>query len=290
MATYCTKGDRFINQTIRLESLKNDVGTATGRGLSENLWNLCPIAEYQANPQKGSFFFDDFTDGITIANSVNTAAASATGTTGRWTGSTAADGGTTASTLATNYQGIVHLESTTDNEDVILAYPKGAQTAGIYKFTAGKQLWMEIRASILNLTTNKFNAFFGFAEEGLVATTTLITASDAMADKDYVGFQKTFAATTAISSVFNTESGGTTPITVAAAAATVEADTFTKMGIYCDGTTVFFYQNGVKGDGVLLAATDFPLDEEMAFYIGIMLGHGDTASIEGDWVAIAQEF
>jgi len=273
-------------------NIKNNVGASgTSRGLSPTLWSECPIADYMVNPENGSYMFDDFADGgIVVTNNVATGAASATGTVGRWTACTAATGATIISTLATDHKGVVKLESTTDNEDAIIAYPKTAHTAGTYKFTSGKQLWMEARVKILNTTTNKFNAFFGFAEEGLVATTTLITASDAMADKDYVGFQKTFVSTTGISSVYNTTSGATSPATVAAAAATVVADTFTKIGMYCDGTTVYFYQNGTKGDGIALATADFPDGEEMAFYVGLMLGHGDTASISVDWVAIAQEY
>ena len=291
MAIHVAKGDRFINKTIKKSSLKNPVAPLnTDRGLSHHLWKTCPVELLKANPQYGTFFFDDFTEGIVIAANQNTAAASALGTTGEWTGCTAATAGTIVTTLATNYQGIVKLESTTDNQDSIIAYPKTATTAGPYKFSSTSRLWMEARYSQLNITTNKFNAFVGFAEQGLVATTTLITASDAMADKDYVGFQKTFAATTGVSSVYNTESGGTSPATVAAAAATVAADTFTKIGLYCDGTTVYFYQNGVIGTGIAIATADFPDGEEMAFYAGIMLGHGDTASISLDWVAIAQAY
>jgi len=292
MAIYASKGDRFESKTIKQGSIKNPVAASnTDRGLSPGLWNTCPVELLKANPAYGTFFLDDFTGGgIVVANNKDTAAVSALGTTGVWTGCTAATSGTAITTLATNYQGVVHLESTTDDEDAIIAYPKTAQSAGPFKMSSATRLWMEARVSILNTTTNKFNAFFGFAEEGLVATTTLITASDAMADKDYVGFQKTFAGTTGIASVYNTESGSSSPVTVAAAAATVAADTFTKIGMYCDGTTCYFYQNGARGTGVAIATADFPDDEEMAFYIGLMLGHGDTASIEVDWVAIAQAY
>lgn len=290
MATFASKGDRFENKTIRHSSLKNPVGTATGRGLSPGLWSTCPVQELKANPQSGMFFFDDFIDGIDVAANQNTAAAAALGTTGNWAACTAATGGTVIATAADNYQGVVKLETTTDNEDAIICYPKGGHIAGKFILNTTTRLWMEARVSILNITTNKFNAFFGFAEEGLVATTTLLTNADAMADKDYVGFQKTYAGTTAISSVYNTESGATSPATVAAAAATVAADTFTKIGMYCDGTTVWFYQNGAMGTGVTIATADFPDGEEMAFYAGVMAGHGDLCSVSLDWVALAQAY
>ncbi len=293
MATYASKGDRLETKTIRQSSMKDPVAAAaTDRGLSPGLWNTCPIELLKANPQYGTFMFDDFVDGgITIANNVATAAASATGTVGKWTGCTAATS-PTVSTLATNYQGVVALSTSDDNEDAIICYPATGHTAGPYKFSSSTRLWMEARVSILNITTNKHQVWFGFAEEGLVATTTLIAASEAgMVDKDYVGFLKTYAATSGLASVWNTETGGASPVTTDATAATLEADTFTKIGIYCDGTTVWFYQNGVMGTGVTIATADFPDGEEMAFYIGCMDGPGaEDFNIDVDWVAIAQAY
>jgi len=290
MATYASRGDRFIDRTISLSAIKPSVSTDTGRGLSPAIWGNCPILEYKNNQNTGSFMYDDFTDnGIVIAANTLTAAASALGTTGNWTGCTAATAGTAITTLATNYQGVVHLESTTDNEDCIIAYPKTAHSAGVFNFTSGKKLWAEARVSLLNITDSKFNAFFGFAEEGLVATTTLITASDAMADKDFIGFQRVFADGDKLDVVFNTAGGGGAT-TALADAVTIVADTFIKIGMYCDGTNVYFFSNGsVVAATTALTATNFPNGEEMAFYVGLMLGHADTASLNVDWVAIAQE-
>lgn len=291
MATYASRGDRLQDKTVPLTSLNTNLGTNSGRGLSPSIWHNCPIMQYKNDPQSGMFYFDDFTDGIVVANNSAVATAAALGTTGNWAACTAATSGTAISTLATNHQGIVHLESTTDNEDCIIAYPKNAHTHGIFKFTSGKKLWMEARVSVVNITDSKFNAFFGFAEEGLVATTTLITASDAMADKDYVGFQRVFADGDKLDTVFNTAGGSTSPVTVGADALTMVAGTFKKLGIYCDGTNVYFFSDGVRlYRATTLAATDFPDGEEMAFYAGLMLGHGDTASIELDWVAFAQSY
>ncbi len=291
MAIHVSKGDRFINRTIRSQSIKNPVAVVdSDRGLSPSLWDNCPVELLKANPQFGTYMFDDFADGgIVVAANQATAAVSVLGTTGAWTGFTDATAGTIITTETDNFQGVVRLQGTTDTEDCTIAYPKTAETSGPYKFSTTSRLWMEARVSILNVTVSKFNAFFGFAEEGLLATNEVITDSDIMADKDYVGFQKTFAGTTDIASVFNTN-GQAAHTEVATDAATVAADTFTKIGLYCDGTTVFFYQNGTQGTGVTIATADFPDGEEMAFYISLMLGHGDTASVSVDWVAIAQAY
>ncbi len=292
MAIYVAKGDRFISKTINKSCLTNpEAPLSTDRGLSHHLWKTCPVELLKANLQYGTYMFDDFVDGgITITNNVTTAAASATGTTGKWTGCTAATSPTVA-TESDEFQGIVTLASSDDNQDAIIAYPKTGHTAGVYKFSSDTRLWMEARVSILNITADKHQVWFGFAEPGLVATTTLIAASEGgMVDKDYVGFLKTYAGTSELGSIFNTD-GQTAHTDVAASAVTLEADTFTKIGMYCDGTTVFFYQNGVQGTGVTIATADFPDGEEMAFYIGLMDGPGaEDMSISVDWVAIAQAY
>lgn len=294
MATYARSGARLYNQSVPMASLQTNVGLNSNlRALSKGIWNNCPIVDYKFNPHKGMFFYDDFTDGIVIAANTVTAAASALGTTGKWTGCTAATAGSTVSTLATNYQGAVVLASTTDNEDAIIAYPKCGHTHGIFKFTSGKKLWMEACVQVNSIANTIAQLFIGFAEEGLVATTTLLAINEAgLADKDYVGFYRVYADGDKFDTVFNTAGGSTSPVTVAADAATLAATTYTKIGMYSNGTTLYFYQAGVKlADSVLLAATDFPDGEEMAFYAALMCGAaGSDATMTLDWVAIAQEY
>ena len=269
-------------------------GTAAGRGPSPEIWDDCPVAEFTTNPQAGSYFFDDFMVGIDIATATATAAASALGTTGVWTGMTAATSNTVASDKD-DVHGAITMSGTTDDQDIIIAYPKTAHIAGVFKFTADKKLWMECRLKTNVITDAISQLFIGFAEEGLVATTTLLTTSEGgPADKDYVAFTRKYAASHGefLDTVFNTESGGTTPIEVGADAAELGANTYTKIGMYCDGTTLSFYQDGVVlADSVAIGATDFPIDEEMAFYISLMVGAaGATSTVTVDWVRIAQEY
>jgi len=81
-------------------------------------------------------------------------------------------------------------------------------------------------------------------------------------------------------------------IVVGSDAVLTVAGTYQKLGIYCDGVNVFFYNNGVLlADSTTLAAASFPTDEEMAFYMGIM-GAVSAADVDihVDWVRIAQEY
>lgn len=259
-------------------------GTAADlRTPSPAIWQTCPWRALREGELDGLTYSSDFDGNIALANN-QTIALLDQGV----IGCTAATAGTTITQITTKPYGVVHLESTTDNEDAIISVLGSKNVAGQLVFESGKQLWMEACISVLNITDSKANAFCGFAEEGLVATTTLITASDAMADKDYVGFQRLFADGDKLDTVHNTAGGGGAT-TVKADAVTIAADTMIKVGMYCDGTTVYFYSAGtVLADSVLLAATNFPDGEEMAFYFGIMLGHGDTFSAEIDWLRIAQ--
>lgn len=263
--------------------------SASSRMSSRKIWSTCPWAELANGTRDGFAIFDDLIHGIEVTNNKAVAAAQALGTVAPgWAACTAATAGTNITTVTTTPYGNVKLESTTDNEDAIISLLGSYNIAGQVVFEANKRVWMEARIKQLNITDSKANLFCGFAEEGLVATTTLLTASDAMADKDYVGFQRVFADGDALDVVHNTASGGGAT-TAGADACTIVADTWTNVGMYCDGTTVFFYQDAALVDSVLLTATNFPDGEEMAFYFGIMLGHGDTFSANIDWVKIAQE-
>ena len=261
------------------------------RGPSRAIWNNCPWMKLQNNPMMGSHFLDDFTnEGIVAGANLATAAVSALGTTGNWTAFTDATAGSLVTKLTDDVHGIVQLTGTTINEGATIAHPKTAATAGAYKLADGSKLWMEARVSFLNITTAKFGSFVGFAEEGLLTTGAVLAASTpwAIVDKDFVGFLKTNAATTSVASHYNTEGG--TAASVNADEATIEADTYIKLGMYCDGATIQFFTNGVPGGSLAINTANFPNDIEMAFYIALMLGHGDLASVNVDWVRIAQEF
>lgn len=260
-------------------------GTAAGRGPSPLIWDDTNVLGVMMDPTLGYHYFNDFMAGPVGANN-------ATDYTGGEDGviwSTAATAGTVISPQTDEPTGVIRLATDTDNEDAIIACLAGGNVAG--NFLPSRTWAFEARISLLNITDSKFNAFIGFAEEALCATTALLTNADAMADKDYFGFQRVFTDGDKLDTVYNTAAHGSTPVTIKADAVTIEANTFIKVGAKCDGTTITFYANGVAlADTIALAATGFPLDQEMAFYFGIMAGHGDLCSIEIDWVRIYQEF
>jgi hypothetical protein len=78
---------------------------------------------------------------------------------------------------------------------------------------------------------------------------------------------------------------------VSATAGVITINTFHKLGIYCDGQTITFYIDGVAlADTVNLSDANFPVDEEMGFYFGIVAASADTIVSSIDWLRIAQEY
>jgi hypothetical protein len=161
---------------------------------------------------------------------------------------------------------------------------------GCVKFIAGKKTWFEARVAVTNVTNAKCGTFVGFAEEALLGTATLINADQAIVDKDFVGFVQLVADGDAWQTLYNTEGGAVDGTAVSATADVIVTTVMTKLGIYCDGTTVFFYADGVLlADSVTLATAGFPDGEEMALYLGT--GSVDAADcvLGVDWVRVAQE-
>lgn len=282
-----------VNGTI--EIIYDDLGlnsaaSAQTRMWSPGLWANCPWTELERGETFDGFtYWNDFVAGH-YTQAANVAASATTIRDGgmcAFTGATA--GGTVAPATDAPY-GVVKLLQTTDGETTCLQALGNGNIAGQVVFEAGKRVWAEFRVKVANITTNEHGCYFGFGEEGLVSAAGVISAADALADKDFIGFFYTAVATTACGTVVNTAGGGGIT-TVAASAATFAADTWTNLGIYCDGTTIYFYQDGVQlAASVALSATNVPDGEEMAFYLALVTGSGGGDCIASiDWLRVAQQ-
>ncbi|MBW8002542.1 MAG: hypothetical protein FVQ80_11050 [Planctomycetes bacterium] len=284
---YVNRGSDTSSLFIALGS--QPFGTAAGRGPSPAIWDDCPVDEFKNNPEAGMIFFDDLLDGIDVATNQSAAAAAALGTTGKFGAFT----GTTANTIAsdaTNSQGVAIVSTDTDNQSAMIVWPKGATIAGKVKFTTGKKLWMECRIKVSTIATAINQIFVGFAEEALNSEGLLLLINESsLADKDYVGFLKEYTDGDGLNTEFNTASGTNVSNDDEA---TLVAGAWTKLGIYCDGSTVTFYVDGVALATTTTTATaDFPDGEEMAFYLQNMCGAaGTVGTVSLDWLRIAQEY
>lgn len=265
-------------------SMRPTYGTAAGRGPSPNVWTTCPMLDYMLDPTQGMVYFNDFQGGYALANGqANTYLGDGV------SGFTGATAGSTIASLTTDPNGVAVLASTTDNESVGISVLGSKNIAGQFVITAGKKSWFETRIKFVNITDAKIGAFIGFAQEGLLAEDGILSDADAMADVDYLGFVRIAADGDKLDLTYNTN-GGAAGV-VQEDAVTVAADTWVKVGIYCDGTNIHFYADGVEvGTAVAVAATEVPDGEEMAFYFILNEASADDATASIDWVRIAREF
>lgn len=259
-------------------------GANTGRGPSVGLWTGCPWMDYIMDPTKGMAYFNDFHGSHALAN--NQVKTYLGGGTSGFTGATAAS---IISNLATDPNGVMKLETTTDNESVAVQVLGALDTAGQFVLTAGKKSWWETRIKVKNITDAKFGLFCGFTEQGLLVQDGIMTATGTLQDKDYIGFLRVEADGDKLDTVHRKASGAA--VVVQADAVTLVADTYIKVGAYCDGTTVTFYADGTAlATTCLLATATVPTAEEMAFQLVLNAGHTDDCDIHIDWVRVAREF
>ena len=259
-------------------------GSNTGRGPSVGLWSACPWMDYIMDPTKGMAYFNDFHGSHALA--ANQAKTYLGGGASGFTGATA---GSVITNIATDPNGVLKLATTTDNESVAVQVLGALDTAGQFVLTSGKKSWWEARIKVKNITDAKFGLFCGFTEEGLLAQDVIMTATGTLQDKDYIGFLRVEADGDKLDTVHRKASGAA--VVVQADAVTLVADTYIKVGAYCDGTTVTFYADGTAlASTCLLATATVPTAEEMAFQLVLNAGHADDCDIHIDWVRIAREF
>ena len=250
-------------------------------GPSISLWKTCPVGDFLLYPQQGRYFMDHFTKGT----GQDVAAAQSLSQFDGWDRYTGATGGSVISDAAER-DGVVTLESTTDNEGAAM------RRVSEFKIDQGEgKFWFEARIRALNITDAKFGFFLGLVEAGAVAATLPLTTSDALSDNNMVGFLKNAADGDQVDTVY--KANGVTAVTVAEDAATLAAATFIKLGMYFDGVVLRFFADGVElADTKTIPAadgTDFPNDVNMGIVFALMLAHGDTGSVAIDWVRAAQE-
>lgn len=261
------------------------------RLFSPNIWGNCPAERIQRGYEDGFFFFDDFY-GAGAALSTNISAwtgpgglrYSAHGTTGvTWNADDGAAGA---------YTGLLKFDVDADDEEAYLTLDDTYNgVIAEISDTAGNnfKFWFETRVKFDNVDSGAaaLGKFVGMAENGSDATGTIFGADAATSGtKDTVGFRAFAADGNGMDAVF---SDGTTEVVHKEAANNdsldITADTFKKFGLYYDGTTLFYYVDGVlvDADGVLPSATSFPdATKLMPCFGGRQHGTGD---FEGyiDW-------
>jgi hypothetical protein len=276
-------GQRFIRQVVGGYTGTEIAALTNTRAIPATVFSNLPAAQIAAGEIDGVYYINDFTEGAYTLAANQSVTLLARGV----YGATAGTAGTTISYLATAPYGVISLNATTDNEDAMIMFLGGANTAGQLVISTDMKLWFSVRLKTANITNAKYGIFVGLAEEGLCATTSVIGADGALTDKDYIGFHRLEADGDKFDIVYNTAGGGGQVVHLADAC-TIVADTYTELSIYGDGTNLYFYQDGVQvGTALAYDAAKVPDGEELAGYVVHMNAHADDASTQVDRVVAA---
>ena len=267
----------------------------TDRAPSPALWGNCPILEFQLKGT-GFFFHDDFQGDVSDVTNYASGTARGPYITYQDTGvlidklavPTTADSG-----LVTGELEISVNDSANDQGHI--GGPGGGEGGCVeISDTAGsqKEMWFEARFRSTDVTDGGLAFFLGLGDEAIIADQALTDADGhpASSTDSYVGFHVDDANGDSVDTIHSTNAAHT----VAGAAADVlVVNTYTKYGLYFDGTTVYWYINGVKVApiaGVLPGATNFPDAIEMTMCLLTKTGNAAEAKCQLDWWRVAQRY
>lgn len=257
----------------------------TTRMWTKSIWDNIPWDQIEAGEREGAVFFDDF------KNLPDMAAADAKDTV--WATFMTASGTIKQGAASEHGEAVITLAAA-DNDEGYMA--TGGDTGGAYKFIKQATAVPHLIAfeARLKVSTLLGSAFFGFAEEGLVASAGLFSATGVFTDKDYLGFSQVEATPTLLDFGHNKESG--TDVKVVTGIHTLVADTYVKVGGLYDYRHAGAQQIKVFLNGVVNAsyttktqiddATNFPAGEEMVLFLGVK-NVTDIKVLTVDWVRAA---
>ena len=286
-ATYASKGDRFIDRTIRAGSLKTttsvyDINGNTSKGLSPSLWKNVPIASMKADPLIGTYYFNDY------VNRLGGGQQSLTGTStteiADWIQTEVTSGLTTRSEINGGVLRVSSEASASANDGLTVMY---RQTPFIPADT--KDIWFEARIALTNI-----DAAAGAEDQffiGLCNTITDALPSGVIDDTvDKVGFFHHDGSVVSTLSFITAKT--TVEETTASAATSLVTGTFVKVGFHIGWVggvqTVTPYVNGVAGTVHNTAASVPTAGTGLGICYAAVSEGTTTALMDIDWISVAQ--
>lgn len=260
-----------------MDGIAKFAGANSGMGYSGSIWADCPEEELRAGLATGplGFLYERRFQSIPItfptteANYMDGAAFGSTGATG------------TASTKEIG--GGLTIGSDDDNEGASLR----TVSAPAKIILTGGDFWFEARILSSVITDTTTDIFLGLFENVAFTSTVPIQASGAMADKNFVGFQRT--ETTAKGGFMDCtyKTDGNAQVSAQANGVTLVADTYTNLGMKFipkrnvgKGAGYFlWYQDGVQIASYLVTTTagnPFPNDINLGFAFAILNAAGTS--------------
>jgi hypothetical protein len=189
---------------------------------------------------------------------------------------------------------------TAEDENVL----KWGSTLSAPFLLADNDLAFEACLSMSAVTAAKWNIAVGLGQADMITTDLMFTDADILADKNFCGFVKLVGEAGVFDGAYKADGqtyqdGATKTKLNALATFTASATTYVKLGMRyrAHPKTLEWYVNGAALGNIApsrLTATEvdaatFPDDVQLAPFIGIKDGAGDTAlNVQVDWWACAQ--
>jgi hypothetical protein len=263
-------------------------GTAADRGPSPLVWASCPWDKIASNPGIGRVLWDDFHCNVAgVAAGTLWSTNDNTYQTFIDTGDSIAIATDVVGNLTTSVWGGATLTTdTTDNDQCVIGTPVGWIAGGTTTYL--KPWWFEARVKLGSIADTISGCFCGLQKGGNAVTDVPLLDAGTLAIRDLIGFWRDEDDGNAWATVHSLDSGAI--VTLAAAAAVPDVN-YHKLGMMFDGTSVYFFYDGVLlDDSVLASATNFPDDKLMGPCFGINNATSTAATATIDWWKMATVF
>ena len=262
-------GNEILTMDAANKKISLSPGTASGAGLSPNIWSDCPLLEMTVDPTLGITDGDNFTR------------VQATGFPYELVG---ANG--TFAAVAGQAQGVARILATgADNDEAYIS--SNNDKAGIIKADATKNWWFEARVKLSQITAEQ-GVFVGLAEETGVGADLMTDDTMAMKVLDSIGFQIVHAVAAAAQwqSMMQLSGGARAAVNATLA---LGSTGYVKLGMKSVLGTVTFFVDGIAdATTVLSSAANFPLDQVMEVVFATKTGKAAANSLDIDWWKVAQ--
>jgi hypothetical protein len=187
----------------------------------------------------------------------------------------------------------LNLDGNADNDQAVMQAGNSAGGLFLMAGSAPKELIFEARAKVSTVTASVMSVFLGLAEAGSATTVLPITASDALGDKNMIGFHRLGTVTTALS--FGYKADGQTAVNKGTVG-TLAADTWFKVGFrYSElAGTITPWFNGLEVPSLKItkaawALATAPCDAYLHAVAGVISSSSNAAAnMQIDWIRVGQ--
>ncbi len=260
-----------------MDAVGSFAGTNTSMAYSGSIWGDCPVEALRDKQATGPL-------GFIWEKTFSTIPITPPTTEGNW-GDMAffSDTGGFATGSTKEIGGGVTIGSNDDNEGASMR----TVVAPCKMILTGGDFWFEARILSSVITDTTTDIFLGMFENVAFTATVPIQASGAMADKNFVGFQRTETSAKGAFMNCTYKTDGNTQVSAGADAVTLVADTYTNLGMKFipkrnvgKGPGYFlWFQDGVQIASYLVTTTagnPFPNDINLGFAFAILNAAGSS--------------